>query len=312
MKRAFTLIELLVVIAIIAILAAILFPVFAQAKLAAKQSVSLSNQKQIGLAILMYANNYDDVYPRNDGCTLNDSINPVYNIQPPGTDPSPWCNASVPVGQYAFRDNFMEWFKWILPYVKNTAVYEDPVVLKDPYAWTVWGEINGGYALNQSLTGAMDTWPTVQPNGIRNSFTGGTQTGIPSPSQTMLIMNQITASIVGGYAANPSADGKTVTYFPMAMREHWSAIFFQQGGSGFCGEKIGQIDPVAAPYFGLIPLSYADGHSKALPVGQFLANSPSAVQYGLTPVSQDCAIWPYYYGSGTPSWSQAWPMWGLE
>src|SRR5271163_3759645 len=61
-SRAFTLIELLVVIAIIAILAAILFPVFAQAKDAAKKSVGLSNVKQIDLAYLMYSNDYDDAY----------------------------------------------------------------------------------------------------------------------------------------------------------------------------------------------------------------------------------------------------------
>lgn len=59
----FTLIELLVVIAIIAILAAILFPVFAQAKEAAKQSVCLSNQRQVGMATMLYANDEDDRYP---------------------------------------------------------------------------------------------------------------------------------------------------------------------------------------------------------------------------------------------------------
>lgn len=63
LNRAFTLIELLVVIAIIAILAAILFPVFAQAKAAAKKTMVLSNCKQLGLANLMYATDSDDLFP---------------------------------------------------------------------------------------------------------------------------------------------------------------------------------------------------------------------------------------------------------
>lgn len=66
-KRAFTLIELLVVIAIIAILAAILFPVFAQAKVAAKKTADLSNVKQIALGTHMYAGDFDDTYPLQAG-----------------------------------------------------------------------------------------------------------------------------------------------------------------------------------------------------------------------------------------------------
>jgi prepilin-type N-terminal cleavage/methylation domain-containing protein len=77
-RRAFTLIELLVVIAIIAILAAILFPVFAQAKDSAKQTHCVSNTKQTGLAALMYAADYDDVIPRHDnnGSCLYQGISP--------------------------------------------------------------------------------------------------------------------------------------------------------------------------------------------------------------------------------------------
>ena len=63
--RAFTLIELLVVIAIIAILAAILFPVFAQAREQARMSTCLSNFKQIGLGVQMYLQDWDETYPMN-------------------------------------------------------------------------------------------------------------------------------------------------------------------------------------------------------------------------------------------------------
>lgn len=81
-RRAFTLIELLVVIAIIAILAAILFPVFAQAKLAAKATSCLSNVKQLNTSFVMYQSDYDDHFPLGaygtvSGVTIwHDEINP--------------------------------------------------------------------------------------------------------------------------------------------------------------------------------------------------------------------------------------------
>jgi prepilin-type N-terminal cleavage/methylation domain-containing protein/prepilin-type processing-associated H-X9-DG protein len=62
-RKGFTLIELLVVIAIIAILAAILFPVFAQAREKARQTTCTSNVKNLGLAVMMYVQDYDDTYP---------------------------------------------------------------------------------------------------------------------------------------------------------------------------------------------------------------------------------------------------------
>jgi prepilin-type N-terminal cleavage/methylation domain-containing protein/prepilin-type processing-associated H-X9-DG protein len=73
MRRAFTLIELLVVIAIIAILAAILFPVFAQAREKAREVSCLSNARQIGLAVRMYVQDADETWP----------IFHAYNTQPP-------------------------------------------------------------------------------------------------------------------------------------------------------------------------------------------------------------------------------------
>ncbi len=91
MRSGFTLIELLVVIAIIAILAAILFPVFAQAKTAAKKAVGISNVKQLALAVQMYANDADDVVnpqrrqsmgPANGGSDPSDGLTFEYFLQP--------------------------------------------------------------------------------------------------------------------------------------------------------------------------------------------------------------------------------------
>lgn len=310
-KRAFTLIELLVVIAIIAILAAILFPVFAQAKQAAKKTVSLSNQKQIGLSLIMYSGDYDDLYPRSDGCTLNDSFNTTYNNQPAGTDPTPWCNGSANPGKWAFRDNHYSWQKWVYPYTKSRDMFNHPVIQKDPTAWTD-GELFGGYSLNLAITGALNTWPTVQAYGIRNSWLGGSQTNVPSPADTMLIMEQVAGSVVGGYEAGTSADKTTLTYYPAAFKEHWSAYFYKTGGTGPCKEQVGVLDPTTAPFAGQVPLSYADGHTKTIAVGQFLANTPTASQFGLSFSKYLCPISAAYYGNGTPAWTQPWPMWGLQ
>lgn len=96
-RRAFTLIELLVVIAIIAILAAILFPVFAQAREAAKKTRSLSDKKQIGLALIMYANDNDDGLP-----AWLDFVN----------------TATATTFPFGFNDNSKYWDAKLLPYVK--------------------------------------------------------------------------------------------------------------------------------------------------------------------------------------------------
>ncbi len=84
LKRAFTLIELLVVIAIIAILAAILFPVFAQAKVAAKKTVTISGMKQMTLAVLMYVNDAEDTFPMGSGACWFTPLDGgwVYDTQP--------------------------------------------------------------------------------------------------------------------------------------------------------------------------------------------------------------------------------------
>jgi prepilin-type N-terminal cleavage/methylation domain-containing protein/prepilin-type processing-associated H-X9-DG protein len=104
-RDGFTLIELLVVIAIIAILAAILFPVFAQARDKARQSACLSNTKQMGTAILMYAEDYDETLPRY----WDDIVGEPNNK---GTAPNP-----NPLGY---------WHNQIQPYIKNYNVFICP------------------------------------------------------------------------------------------------------------------------------------------------------------------------------------------
>jgi prepilin-type N-terminal cleavage/methylation domain-containing protein/prepilin-type processing-associated H-X9-DG protein len=98
-RTGFTLIELLVVIAIIAILAAILFPVFAQAREKARQSGCLSNLKQIGTGLMMYAQDYDEAYPCNWFGGL-------------------W--ATTPNGR------MYKWMDAVYPYVKNEQVFSCP------------------------------------------------------------------------------------------------------------------------------------------------------------------------------------------
>jgi len=112
MRKAFTLIELLVVIAIIAILAAILFPVFAQAKAAAKKSAGTSNSKQLTLAVLMYEGDYDDFVPPST------QWNPQSN---PGGDPLGFGNGW-----------FANWGWLAAPYIKNAGIFYDPQAPNTP------------------------------------------------------------------------------------------------------------------------------------------------------------------------------------
>src|SRR3712207_739986 len=109
-RRGFTLIELLVVIAIIAILAAILFPVFAKARESARKASCQSNLKQIGLAINMYTADYDETMPNNPYST-------VPGVQG-GTDD---CISGTT------RHSYRGWISNVLmPYAKNTGIWRCP------------------------------------------------------------------------------------------------------------------------------------------------------------------------------------------
>ncbi len=169
MKRfAFTLIELLVVIAIIAILAAILFPVFAQAKEAAKKTKCLAQSSQIGIALMLYIADNDDKYPQEHPGTNN-----------PATDDNLAQLESTDYGSP---------FDKILPYVKSNDTRSAELYIcpsdTDPH----------GSKLLDSLGNCIGSSPLAPPPGTLSSFIlnayylfGATTSAIETPSRSIYI-----------------------------------------------------------------------------------------------------------------------------
>jgi prepilin-type N-terminal cleavage/methylation domain-containing protein/prepilin-type processing-associated H-X9-DG protein len=148
-RQAFTLIELLVVIAIIAILAAILFPVFAQAKAAAKAAVCLSNVKQMGLAWVMYANDYDDMMPTAFEST--ETAPGIYYFW--FWDTAQVLNAS---GGYPYTTTYNYQGGLLYPYTKNYAFLFDPGDPLPEFVPQLGGYDVPTYAINENVKFGSD------------------------------------------------------------------------------------------------------------------------------------------------------------
>ena len=235
-SKAFTLIELLVEIAIIAILAAILFPVFAQAKEAAKKTTCLSNGKQIGIALMLYLGDYDDKYPQEHPATSN-----------PVVDDADAQLESVDYGSPLLA---------ILPYmaskdVNKTQIYYCP---SDPDAHGLKLLDASGNCL---ANGAPPPAPGYLSSAILNAYYlfGMTQSQVTAPSQSVYINERNNADCDVHYhpwlgevgdpngnpytTALPSAQDLGVPVFAIASTRH---------GNGTNG-------------------SYCDGHSRWRPFG---------------------------------------------
>jgi prepilin-type N-terminal cleavage/methylation domain-containing protein len=312
-KRAFTLIELLVVIAIIAILAAILFPVFAQAKVAAKKAAALSNVRQIGLGILLYTIDYDDMYPRNDGCEPDSSLNSDLNGD--GVVRCSWPS-------YAHRMNHFSWQKWPMPYMKSVGILEHPLRQKDAAQWANHGQIVNAFVLNTAITGSLDTYnrsPTFKRQ-FRNSWLGGSTTGVPNPSRTALLLEFPTAGTgaLPGGTVDPGDVSETV--YPIAIREFWRYKLMNGGYNDCINGTLGtDVDFTKVPSGG-ITTSSTDSSAHFIPAGRFLSETPTKLEYlGVTggpyegwTYKNDCTtITSGNVGFFQPDTSIDYPLWGL-
>ncbi|MBL8088044.1 MAG: prepilin-type N-terminal cleavage/methylation domain-containing protein [Chthonomonas sp.] len=188
LRTAFTLIELLVVIAIIAVLAAILFPVFARAKESARRSADLSNQRQLALAVHLYLTDSDDVYPL-------------------ATPPGYYGSSLIPTPNDAFSeysahssDYGAAWGNSILPYVKNFEILrgQSAQVLSDRDVaiggnWVNYGAASKPYAITN-----------YRYNGLLSAYSA---TAVNQPSKLrMFTSTSGTISIRGFTAADPYLD----------------------------------------------------------------------------------------------------------
>jgi prepilin-type N-terminal cleavage/methylation domain-containing protein/prepilin-type processing-associated H-X9-DG protein len=241
-NRAFTLIELLVVIAIIAILAAILFPVFAQAKAAAKKSSSLSNVKQIMTSTLIYSSDYDD-----EGM------------------PFIWYPVTTPTGTV-----FPSYMEMLDPYAKNTDIFMDRASGTEP----------GDYGLPTTVSGqpikivSNYVWPAWLPYNYWNWFDGNAKfAGFP------VSMNTYNAGYISGYCANAWASCVGFTrvanpaestlfyqgYFASYKPTTGPAATMKFGSSyttGFVPMKANAYFKKANPHTDGMNIAFADGHAK--------------------------------------------------
>lgn len=188
-KRGFTLIELLVVIAIIAILAAILFPVFAQAKEAAKKTQTISNAKQTGVAVVMYAGDNDDLLPC--GLVPNLTVSTVKYRVNDDTNQNPVGWFSYPAGE---REYALMWNNTIQGYAKSYEVLGAPGVPSIKIATNPWA---AGY--NKKLKEPKDGHFTF--NGYLHHYPLGS---VAAPSTLPLIWQGFGKLAKNGVAAaNP-------------------------------------------------------------------------------------------------------------
>jgi prepilin-type N-terminal cleavage/methylation domain-containing protein len=201
-RKAFTLIELLVVIAIIAILAAILFPVFAQAKEAAKKTAALSNLKQSGTSMAIYLADNDDFFPLGYRFTPGTGWRWNYIV----STPLGWMGTSFVQGTAArMSEDSTHWSNTVQPYMKNYGLYEGPGLPTVDIYGVPSNNVNARppALCNETYNGLLHNWSA---------------TAIAAPSQLPLIWNgRGKGNGLGGSLTNPAImcpqDGSTNCHY---------------------------------------------------------------------------------------------------
>ncbi|HWD37649.1 MAG TPA: prepilin-type N-terminal cleavage/methylation domain-containing protein [Fimbriimonas sp.] len=304
-RAGFTLIELLVVIAIIAILAAILFPVFAQAKAAAKKTASISNTKQMTLACLMYGNDFDDTaVPLTNGQDLTNTsgipftwpmlVNPYsknYDILKEPNDGTQnqgqWIQNANDWGLgiapplTGYQLDFLRTFfgSWGYNYVFMSPITDDSTQIRHGISLTRPGSpANMAMLVGGMGSNATGTWPSC----------GGTAAGYyamdpPSREGSDNTVNSWNQGWYLEHGTDGQACGGNTWNLYNAYGSTWPRYNQGKNGAG---------DP------GLVPVGFVDGHVKALGVGgllkgaQYPAPDPLSARAVLDP-----SVYIFGYGS---------------
>jgi prepilin-type N-terminal cleavage/methylation domain-containing protein len=208
MRKAFTLIELLVVIAIIAILAAILFPVFAQAKLAAKKTAGLAQMKQVGTALNIYLADTDDTLPGYRWSVSAGVINPYYLSLPAG---SPQIARFDSDGANTKRAVFFS--QMLQPYTKNNDMFKAPT---NSEAWVNFQD-KGSWDMGFFAYGGQNSM--AANNYLLKSNVGTSATQVENVSNTLLFVD---ATYYNALPAQPIAGNCTLNGFaPTGSYPHY-------------------------------------------------------------------------------------------
>ncbi len=249
--KAFTLIELLVVIAIIAILAAILFPVFAQAKAAAKRTQELSNAKQIGLGVVMYLGDNDDVLP------------PTRVVE----DGSGWANPAL---RRIWKDVTVPYIKsgGRLPNPSGNGLYSargDGGLFQSPLNQAAWSDAYQTGFPGDETTRFPRSYAANKDAG-RNEFGGPRADG--RCADTIWIENYTgTTYNQGGNAGILQSHAGTAML--VTTRRPWpdAEVFYGRDGSDGNGNdrnRPAQFSQLASGGNGLITFVFFDGHAKQI------------------------------------------------